>query len=102
MKCYAVENHPNDSRATIDPDGIVQTLNARMGTGGGNTPIILMAHLETETNVRHFRKSYKSPKHGTCDKWIEDDVTNTLNCFDIGDIRTSEIVVAQQRVGSSK
>ena len=41
--CYAVENHPNDSRVTIDPDGIVQTLSSRMGTGGNNTPFVLIA-----------------------------------------------------------
>lgn len=39
---YAVENHPNDSRARIDPDGIVQTLSSRMGTGGNNTPFVLI------------------------------------------------------------
>ena len=33
--CYAVENHPNDSRVKIDESGIVQTLSSRMGTGGG-------------------------------------------------------------------
>ena len=31
----ALEHHPNDSRLKIAEDGIVQTLNARMGTGGG-------------------------------------------------------------------
>ena len=46
MKCYAVENHPNDSRVRIDPDGIVQTLSSRMGTGGNNTPFVLI----TSTN----------------------------------------------------
>lgn len=42
MKVYAIENHPNDSRVTIDPDGIVQTLSSRMGTGGNNTPFVLL------------------------------------------------------------
>lgn len=42
INVYAVENHPNDSRARIDPDGIVQTLSSRMGTGGNNTPFVLM------------------------------------------------------------
>ena len=42
VKAYAVENHPNDSRARIDPDGIVQTLSGRMGTGGNNTPFVLI------------------------------------------------------------
>lgn len=31
----ALEHHPNDSRVKIAEDGVVQTLNARMGTGGG-------------------------------------------------------------------
>lgn len=39
---YAIENHPNDSRVRIDPDGIVQTLSSWMGTGGNNTPFVLI------------------------------------------------------------
>lgn len=34
----ALENHPADSRVKIAEDGIVQTLNARMGTGGEMFP----------------------------------------------------------------
>lgn len=41
----ALENHPNDSRVKIAEDGIVQTLSGRMGTGGGNTPMILEKHI---------------------------------------------------------
>jgi len=36
-----VENRPQDSRVKIREDGIVQTLDARMGMGGGNTPLIM-------------------------------------------------------------
>lgn len=36
-----VENHPNDSRVKISEDGIVQTLSGRMGTGGGNVPLVM-------------------------------------------------------------
>ena len=42
IKAFAIENHPCDSRVTLTGDGIVQTLNARMGTGGGNTPLVLL------------------------------------------------------------
>jgi len=35
------ENHPNDSRVTESGD-ISQTLSSRMGTGGGNCPIVLV------------------------------------------------------------
>lgn len=34
-----VENHPNDSRVKIT--NVVQTLNGRMGTGGGNVPMCI-------------------------------------------------------------
>ena len=37
----ALENHPADSRVKIAEDGIVQTLNARMGAGGGNVPLVM-------------------------------------------------------------
>ena len=36
-----LENHPADSRVKICEDGIVQTLSSRMGTGGGNTPMVM-------------------------------------------------------------
>ena len=36
-----VENHPNDSRVDIDESGNCQTLTQRMGTGGGNVPLVM-------------------------------------------------------------
>ena len=36
----AIENHPTDSRVKIAEDGKVQTLCERMGTGGGNVPMV--------------------------------------------------------------
>ena len=36
-----IDNHPQDSRLTISKDNICQTLNAKMGTGGGNTPYVM-------------------------------------------------------------
>ena len=38
---YAVENHPNDSRVKLAEDDIVQALTSRMGTGGGNVPLVM-------------------------------------------------------------
>lgn len=38
---YAVENHPHAGRVRLESDQTVQTLNARMGTGGGNVPLII-------------------------------------------------------------
>ena len=35
-----IENHPADSRVKLSDDGKVQTLTSRMGTGGGNVPML--------------------------------------------------------------
>lgn len=37
----ALEHHPNDGRLKVAEDGMVQTLKARMGTGGGNVPLVM-------------------------------------------------------------
>jgi DNA-methyltransferase (dcm) len=37
----AIENHPADSRIKIDGSGTIQTLTERMGTGGGNVPLVM-------------------------------------------------------------
>lgn len=41
-RVYAVENHAQDSRVSPRPDNTVQTLAGRMGTGGGNVPLVLV------------------------------------------------------------
>lgn len=35
-----LEYHPNDSRIRIADDDICQSLTQRMGTGGGNVPLV--------------------------------------------------------------
>ena len=37
----SVENHPSDSRVSLDDSGRVQCLTSRMGTGGGNVPMVM-------------------------------------------------------------
>lgn len=36
-----LEHHPNDSRIKVDNSGTIQTLTSRMGTGGGNVPMVI-------------------------------------------------------------
>ena len=43
VMAYSIENHPADSRVNIDDSGKVQTLTSRMGTGGGNVPMVMEA-----------------------------------------------------------
>ena len=39
-----LENHPADSRVKVSEDDIFQTLSSRMGTGGGNVPLLIEHH----------------------------------------------------------
>ena len=48
---YSIENHPADSRVNIDDSGKVQTLTSRMGTGGGNVPMVMESYLDVEMEV---------------------------------------------------
>ena len=52
LKFIAIENHPNDSRVKIREDGICQGLTTRMGTGGGNVPLVLQIDDETDNTDR--------------------------------------------------
>ena len=58
----AIENHPADSRVKIDESGTVQTLTERMGTGGGNVPLVM--------NERQYALT------------VGEDVANTLTSTD--------------------
>ena len=84
---YSVENHPADSRVNLDESGKVQTLTSRMGTGGGNVPMVMEC----------FSKSKRAQSDTDYETWKESDVANTLNAFDVGDKRTNECVVALDR-----
>ena len=47
-----LENHPADSRVKVSEDGVFQALTSRMGTGGGNVPMVM------EDNVTASKASY--------------------------------------------
>ena len=64
---YSVENHPNDSRVGINEDGIVQALTSRMGTGGGNVPMVLALD----------RASYNQGKNAQYDFEVSDKGINS-------------------------
>ena len=76
------DHHPQDSRIN-GPVDVSPTVAARWGTGGGNTPLVQQT----------FRKSRRAQSTEDFETWVSDDVTNTLNCFDVGDIRSTDLVV---------
>ena len=42
MEYIMLEHHPNDSRVKLDESGTCQSLTSRMGTGGGNVPLVII------------------------------------------------------------
>lgn len=119
----ALENHPTDSRVKVSEDGKVQTLTSRMGTGGGNVPLIMDAGTPKTLKIRSgcegggkgaliqddksatlscnndqtvfvpFCKGYRAHFKGDAPTWKDGKVANTLNTFDIGESRCNELVV---------
>ena len=79
MKAMIVENHPNDSRGKIREDGICQSLTSRMGTGGGNVPLVLT-----------YRKVRRAQSEADFETWEESDVSNTINLFDSGGVQEQQ------------
>ena len=49
LKFINLESHPCDSRIRIVDDEIMQTLHSRMGTGGGNVPLIIEVRDESDS-----------------------------------------------------
>ena len=58
MEVIVLEHHPNDSRIKIVEDGICQSLTQRMGTWGGNVPLVLVL-----TESSEERKAKTITKH---------------------------------------
>lgn len=68
---YSVENHPADSRVRIRNDGTVQSLTERMGTGGGNVPMVANA-VKQEYIVRRLTPTECARLQGFPDWWCAD------------------------------
>jgi DNA (cytosine-5)-methyltransferase 1 len=77
------ENHPNDSRVKEMGDTCT-TVTSRWGTGGGNVPFVQEA----------YRKSRRAQSVNDHETWVDDGIANTINTFDVGDVRTTHAVIA--------
>lgn len=85
MKYINLEYHPHDSRIKIVDNEICQTLSTRMGTGGNNVPLILC-----------FSKQRRAQSKDDFETWVEADVSNTLNAFDLGDVRATTVIINER------
>ena len=81
----ALENHPMDSRVKIAEDGKVQTLPTRMGTGGGNVPLLMELEVENAQDTAEPGTSVTLKIRSGCEDggkgaiWQEDK-SATLGC----------------------
>lgn len=69
-----IENHPNDSRVKFREDDTFQTLSGRMGTGGGNVPMVLEGEGkmdEVNTVVRRLTPLECERLQGFPDGWTD-------------------------------
>lgn len=119
----ALENHPADSRVKLSEDGMVQTLTSRMGTGGGNIPLVIDVETPKTLKIRSgcegggkgallqdnmsatlscnndqtvfvpFCKGMRPHSKEEAPSWKNGEVANTLNTFDVGETRCNELVV---------
>jgi hypothetical protein len=118
MKLIAYENHPADSRVK-EMGETCTTVTSRWGTGGGNVPLV-QAFDSYNLSVSDVNQTIKSPSGGTLESvggvvqqafrksrraqsvddfetWVDDGLANTLNTFDLGDIRTTHAVAYSVR-----
>jgi len=119
----ALENHPADSRVKLSEGNMAQTLTSRMGTGGGNVPLVMDAATPKTLKIRAgggsggkgaliqddksatlscnndqtvfvpFCKGTRPHSAEEAPTWKNGEAANTLNTFDIGESRCNELVV---------
>ena len=77
-----VENRPQDGRVKIKDDGICQTLDARMGMGGGNVPLVM--------NERQYAMT------------VGEDLANTLTGTDFKGVQLTAYGICSQSSNSMK
>jgi DNA (cytosine-5)-methyltransferase 1 len=72
------------------PYAIANCLTRRMYKGINTT----LDEGQTPVLVRqvHYRKSRRAQSTEDHETWVEDEVTNTLNTFDVGDVRATDVV----------
>ena len=72
---------------------IVGALSAQGYTQYTDQEFVRAGQLVTDHDVVAFRKSARVRSDDTPETWVDDGVANTLNKFDVGDVRTTHAVV---------
>lgn len=80
-----LENHPNDSRVKIRESGIFQTLSSRMGTGGGNVPLIMEMEEDMQGRVRRLTPIETERLQGLPDNYTAEGIDEDGNTVKMSD-----------------
>lgn len=95
-----VRNDRSESRPDIvrvDDSRRNMIFDARGNGDGAVSPTITGDHQNRITDytaiVLCFTKQRRAKSNSDFETWIESDVSNTLNAFDIGDVRSTTLVV---------
>ena len=91
--CYSIENHPADSRVNIDESGKCQTLTSRMGTGGGNVPMVMERVICLQGNGID-----RADTAGCNGKGWKEDVCYTLNTIDRPAVAFESVTLLGERI----
>jgi len=91
--CVALfENHSQDTRYT-GPLDTARTVSANYGEGGNNQPFVV------KEMPAVFRKGTRPHNRNEAQIWEEAETANTLNTFDTGESRCSELTVEKKIYG---
>ena len=97
---YSIENHPADSRVNIDDSGKVQTLTSRMGTGGGNVPMVMEPVVYESHPMDSRVKELDGVSPTVSVKWHKGAADTPLVCEPISCIDGDKIGKAERAGGS--
>lgn len=67
------------------------TLRAQGGSYGGGSENLAM--VDSKESQKVFRKSSRAQTNEDSETWVEGDYANTLNSFDVGDVRTTHAII---------
>jgi len=77
---------------SADAEGRVRLRDPGMGMYEEVAPTIDCGAAHGVAQPIHYRKSRRAQSTEDHETWVEDEATNTLNCFDVGDVRAVDVV----------
>jgi DNA (cytosine-5)-methyltransferase 1 len=86
--CVLIENHPADSRVKVSENGVVQTLSSRMGTGGGNVPMVIDTYQKTTGALMASGYDKLGTQEAANDMYVVQDV---MTMQAIGEYKNSDV-----------